>query len=49
MQLMKKMEAVEKEKNDAVCRYATREAQIMRLQKQIEELEEQVHFLLVFF
>ncbi|VDK83578.1 unnamed protein product [Litomosoides sigmodontis] len=38
---MKKMEAIEKEKNDAVCRYATREAQIMRLQTRVEELEVQ--------
>ncbi|VDP11986.1 unnamed protein product [Onchocerca flexuosa] len=45
MQLLKRTEAVEKEKNDAVCRYAAREAQLMRLQKQIEELEAQKNML----
>lgn len=44
IQLLKRTEAVEKEKNDAVCRYAAREALLMRLQTQIEGLEVQVHF-----
>ncbi|VDK62265.1 unnamed protein product [Onchocerca ochengi] len=43
--LLKRTEAVEKEKNDAVCRYAAKEAQLMRLQKQIEELEAQKNML----
>uniref|UniRef100_A0A8R1XWH8 Coiled-coil domain-containing protein 186 n=1 Tax=Onchocerca volvulus TaxID=6282 RepID=A0A8R1XWH8_ONCVO len=45
VQLLKRTEAVEKEKNDAVCRYAAKEAQLMRLQKQIEELEAQKNML----
>ncbi|KAM3726504.1 Coiled-coil domain-containing protein [Dirofilaria immitis] len=45
-QLLKRTEVVEKEKNDAVCRYAAREAQLMRLQTQIETLEVQKNMLL---
>uniref|UniRef100_A0AAF5PGY6 Uncharacterized protein n=2 Tax=Wuchereria bancrofti TaxID=6293 RepID=A0AAF5PGY6_WUCBA len=45
VQLLKKMEAVEKEKNDAVCRYAAREAQLMRLQAQIDGLKVQNNML----
>ncbi|KAK6110226.1 hypothetical protein QQG55_39020 [Brugia pahangi] len=45
VQLLKKIEAVEKEKNDAVCRYAAREAQLIRLQAQIDGLEVQKHSL----
>ncbi|CAG9535062.1 unnamed protein product [Cercopithifilaria johnstoni] len=45
VQLLKRTEAVEKEKNDAVCRYAAREAQLMRLQTQIEGLEVQKYSL----
>ncbi|KAK6110227.1 hypothetical protein QQG55_39020 [Brugia pahangi] len=47
VQLLKKIEAVEKEKNDAVCRYAAREAQLIRLQAQIDGLEVQNNMLLV--
>ncbi|CAG9535063.1 unnamed protein product [Cercopithifilaria johnstoni] len=47
VQLLKRTEAVEKEKNDAVCRYAAREAQLMRLQTQIEGLEVQKNMLSV--
>lgn len=46
MQLLKRTERVEKEKNDAVCRYAAREARLMCLQAQIEGLEVQVHLIL---
>lgn len=42
LQLTKKAESTEKEKNNAVCRYAAREAELMRLQVQLEQLEEQV-------
>lgn len=49
MQLLKRTETVEKEKNDAVCRYAAKEAQLMRLREQIEGLEVQVHFSVFFF
>ncbi|EFO23993.2 hypothetical protein LOAG_04485 [Loa loa] len=45
VQLLKRTEAVEKEKNDAVCRYAARETQLMRLQAQIEGLEMQKNVL----
>ncbi|MCP9266123.1 hypothetical protein DINM_021599 [Dirofilaria immitis] len=45
-QLLKRTEVVEKEKNDAVCRYVAREAQLMRLQTQIETLEVQKNMLL---
>uniref|UniRef100_A0A915PVY1 Uncharacterized protein n=1 Tax=Setaria digitata TaxID=48799 RepID=A0A915PVY1_9BILA len=45
LQLLKKTETVEKEKNDAVCRYAAKEAQLMRLQTQLEQLEEQKNML----
>ncbi|VIO86493.1 Uncharacterized protein BM_BM6696 [Brugia malayi] len=47
VQLLKKIEAVEKEKNDAVCRYAAREAQLIRLQAQIDGLEVQNNMLSV--
>ncbi|VDM95596.1 unnamed protein product [Thelazia callipaeda] len=42
-QALKKSEAAEKGKNDAVCRYAAREAELMRLQAKLEQIEEQDH------
>ncbi|KAL3981977.1 hypothetical protein ACH3XW_45275 [Acanthocheilonema viteae] len=47
VQLLKRTAAIEKEKNDAVCRYAARETQLMRLQTQIEGLEVQKNMLSV--
>lgn len=43
-QLSKKIEVIEKEKNDTVVRYAVREADIMRLKDEKEKYEKEVIF-----
>ncbi|VDN33005.1 unnamed protein product [Gongylonema pulchrum] len=40
-QLTKRAERAEEEKDNAVCRYASREAEVMRLQAQLHQLQEE--------